>query len=104
MSPLAETPLEIIRDGATLIRGADDLLDDLGIDRRIPPPPPDLDDVERRVWNSLAAGSLPDAVAREAGLAIPDAVTTLIRLELRGLVVSAGGRYERRHRPSAPVA
>jgi DNA processing protein len=104
-SPLAETPLEMIREGATLIRGADDLLDDLGIDRGSPPPPPpDLDDVERRVWDALAAGSLPDAVAREAGLAVPDAVTTLIRLELRGLVVSAGGRYERRHRPPAPVA
>src|SRR4030095_16311194 len=28
-SPLAETPLEMIRDGATMIRGAEDLLDDL---------------------------------------------------------------------------
>ena len=37
-SPLAETPLEMIRDGATLIRGAGDLLDDLGIDREAPPP------------------------------------------------------------------
>jgi DNA processing protein len=103
-SPLAETPLEMIREGATLIRGADDLLDDLGIDRLAPPPPPpDLDDGEKRVWDALSAGSLPDAVAREAGLSIPDAVTTLIQLELRGLIVSVGGRYERRHRPSAPV-
>jgi DNA processing protein len=100
-SPLAETPLEMIRDGATLIRGADDLLDDLGIDRTAPlPPPPDLDDRERRVWNALSGGSLPDAVAREAGISIPDAVTTLIQLELRGLITSIGGRYERRHRPA----
>jgi predicted Rossmann fold nucleotide-binding protein DprA/Smf involved in DNA uptake len=47
---------------------------------------------------------LPDAVAREAGMSIPDAVTTLIQLELRGLIVSVGGRYERRHRSSAPAA
>jgi DNA processing protein len=104
-SPLAETPLEMIRDGATLIRGADDLLDDLGIDRTAPSPaPPDLEDDERRVWHALSGGSLPDAVAREAGMSIPDAVTTLIQLELRGLIVSVGGRYERRHRPAAPIA
>jgi DNA processing protein len=104
-SPLAETPLEMIREGATLIRGADDLLDDLGIDRTAPPPaPPDLDDGERRVWNALSGGSLPDSVAREAGMSIPDAVTTLIQLELRGLILSVGGRYERRHVSSAPAA
>lgn len=104
-SPLAATPLEMIREGATLIRGAGDLLDDLGIDRTAPPPaPPDLDDGERRVWNALSGGSLPDSVAREAGMSIPDAVTTLIQLELRGLIVSVGGRYERRHRPAAPIA
>ena len=103
-SPLAETPLEMIREGATLIRGADDLLDDLGIDRTAPPAaPPDLDDGERKVWDALSGGSLPDAVAREAGMSIPDAVTTLIQLELRGLIVSIGGRYERRHRPSTPI-
>jgi DNA processing protein len=103
-SPLAETPHEMIREGATLIRGADDLLDDLGIDRTAPPAaPPDLDDGERKVWDALSGGSLPDAVAREAGMSIPDAVTTLIQLELRGLIVSIGGRYERRHRPSTPI-
>jgi DNA processing protein len=104
-SPLAETPLEMIREGATLIRGPDDLLDDLGIERRAPPPaPPDLGDGERKVWDALSGGSLPDALAREAGMSIPDVVTTLIQLELRGLIVSVGGRYERRHRPSTPVA
>jgi DNA processing protein len=104
-SPLAETPLEMIREGATLIRGADDLMDDLGIDRTSPPPaPPDLDDGERRVWDALSGGSLPDAVAREARMSTRDAVTTLIQLELRGLIVSVGGRYERRHRSATPVA
>jgi DNA processing protein len=103
-SPLAETPLEMIREGATLIRGAADLLDDLGIDTRASPPaPPDLADGERRIWEALSNGSLPEAVARGAGMSIPDAVTTLIHLELRGLVVSVGGRYERRHLASTPA-
>jgi DNA processing protein len=103
-SPLAETPLEMIRDGATLIRGAGDLLDDLGVDREAhAPPPPDLDAGERRVWDALAASLLPDAVARRAGMSIPEVATVLLQLELRGLIVSAGGRYQRRHRPSTPV-
>jgi DNA processing protein len=104
-SPLAETPLEMIRDGATLIRGADDLLDDLGVDRELPPPaPPDLDGSEERVWNALAGRLLADAVARRAGMSVPDAITTLVRLELRGLVTSSGGRFERRHRTAVQVA
>jgi DNA processing protein len=103
-SPLAETPLEMIREGATLIRGADDLLGDLGVDRTSPlPAPPELDDGERRVWDALSGASLPEAVARGVGMSIPDTVSTLIQLELRGLIVSIGGRYERRHRPSTPV-
>lgn len=102
-SPLAETPLEMIREGATLIRGAGDLLDDLGIDRTAsPPPPPDLDPAEQRVWNALSGGSLPDAIARETGMSIPDAITALLQLELRGLIECVGGRYERRHAGSIP--
>jgi DNA processing protein len=98
-SPLAEVPLALIRDGATMIRGADDLLHDLGVsipagDER-PDPPVELSDDERRAWVSLAEPSLPDAVARNARLSLPDAVAALIRLELRGLVRSTGGRYER---------
>jgi DNA processing protein len=100
-SPLAETPLEMIRDGATLIRGADDLLDDLGVDRSAPPPaPPDLDASEERVWNALTGPVSVDGVARRAGMSVPEAVTALVALELRGLVVTNGGRFERRYTPS----
>jgi DNA processing protein len=98
-SPLAEVPLSLIREGATMIRGADDLLTDLGIrvpsDGERPDPPIELPGDERRVWNSLAEPSLPDAVARSAMLCLPDAMAALIRLELRGLVRSTGGRFER---------
>jgi DNA processing protein len=104
-SPLAETPLEMIREGATMIRGAEDLLDDLGVDRtRTPPAPPDLDASEERVWNALAGRVSVDAVARRSGMSVPDAVTTLVRLELRGLVASTGGRFERSHLASTPAS
>jgi len=97
-SPLSEVPLELIRDGATLIRGADDLLADLGIDgvrETVEDPPIELPPDEVRVWATLATASLPDAVARGARLSIPEAVAALVRLELRGLIRSSGGRYER---------
>ena len=93
----------MIRDGATMIRGADDLLDDLGVDRELPPRAPDLDGSEERVWNALAGRLLADAVARRARMSVSDAITTLVRLELRGLVASSGGRFERRHRATVQV-
>lgn len=105
ISPLSETPLELIREGATMIRGADDLLADLGVaDRVAVQAPPELPDPERRVYEALHAPALPDAVARQAGLSIPDAVSALLGLELRGLVRARGGRYERRLVPSAGAA
>jgi DNA processing protein len=101
-SPLSEVPLALIRDGATMIRGADDLLHDLGFDRRPPSAdgPTELPPDERRVYEGLSAPSLPDAVARSASMSIPDAVAALTHLELRGLIRNVGGRYERRLAPS----
>ena len=96
-SPLSEVPLELIRDGATMVRGADDLLADLGFAARLAVrAPPDLPEDQRRAYEALPGPSLPDAVARQAGLSIPEAVAALIGLELRGLVRGVGGRYERR--------
>jgi DNA processing protein len=106
-SPLAETPLELIREGARLVRGAEDVLEDLGI---VPAEQPEgaapigLPEVERRVFEALRTALLPDAVGRETGLPMADAVGALVRLELRGLVRGNGGRYERtfagRRRPA----
>lgn len=105
-SPLSEVPLALIRDGATMIRGAEDLLEDLGFDERPPSVdgPTELPSEERRVYEALRAASIPDAVARAAGVSIPDAVAALTRLELRGLVRNVGGRYERRLAPAYPAA
>ncbi|HTG48446.1 MAG TPA: DNA-processing protein DprA [Actinomycetota bacterium] len=96
-SPLAQTPLEMIREGATMVRGADDLLADLGIagTLRVPGSSPRLPPPQRRILETLAAPMLPDAVARAAGLTVPDAISALIELELRGLVRGVGGRFER---------
>jgi DNA processing protein len=95
-SPLAFVPLRLIREGATLIRGAEDLLEDLGLELvqdevagRV-----DLSEAERRVLDRLVGPTLPDRIACELGASVPEVVGVLMRLELRGFVRSVGGRYE----------
>ena len=99
-SPLSQVPLQLIRDGATMIRGSEDLLHDLGRD-------PVLDEVaarvelaegERRVLELLTGPTLPDRLASTLGVPVPEVVSILMRLELRGFVRSVGGRYEPTYR------
>ena len=99
-SPLAEVPLALIREGATMIRGVDDLLDDLGITWSPHAPPAELPAQERLVFEALTTPVPADALAREAGLTLSDTLTALLGLELRGLVRGAAGRFERTLRPS----
>lgn len=95
-SPLAASPLRLIRDGATMIRGPEDLLEDLALE-------PGADEIadrvgmsgeERRVLEELTGPTLPDRIASTLGATVPEVVAVLMRLELRGLVRSIGGRYE----------
>jgi DNA processing protein len=95
-NPLAEVPLQLIRDGATMIRGAEDLLHELGLElvaeqvvERL-----EISEDERRALAELTGPTLPDRVAAALGITIPHAVSLLMRLELRGLVRGVGGRYE----------
>jgi len=96
-SPLAEVPLALIRDGATMVRGVDDLLDDLGYSAALQvEAPPTLEPDERRVYDALGGSGLVDAIASETGLTLSSVTTVLLSLELKGLVRSEGGRYARR--------
>jgi DNA processing protein len=102
-SPLAEVPLALIRDGATMIRGADDLLDDLGYAARLATsPPPTLDDGERLVYEALAASGLVDAIVTRTRLPASAVPSLLLSLELKGLVRCVAGRYERRVGSKSP--
>jgi predicted Rossmann fold nucleotide-binding protein DprA/Smf involved in DNA uptake len=40
--------------------------------------------------------SLPDQLAGACGLAVSEVMSSLVSLEMRGLVRQVGGRYERR--------
>jgi DNA processing protein len=87
-SELSAAPHALIRDGARLIRGVDDLLDDLGLE------PVDLSisleglpDDQRAVLASLrSAPLLLEGVASAAGLGIGEAMASLAKLEILGLV------------------
>ena len=103
-NPLSITPNGLIRDGATLITGVDDVLEGLGVTARLAQgPPPTLEGDELRVWDAIVEPTLLDAIARLAGLSIPATFEIVTRLELRDLVRSVGGRYERRHVRVAPA-
>jgi DNA processing protein len=95
-NPLAEVPLQLVRDGATMIRSADDLLHDLSLELvadevadRV-----ELSDLERRVLRQVSSPTLPDRIASAVGSSVPEVVGVLMRLELRGFVRNVGGRYE----------
>jgi DNA processing protein len=103
-SPASLGSLRLIREGAKLIRHADDVLEDL---RGIAPvvaaaqaelPPPALDDHQRRIWNLLADGSRHiDEMARELVVPVAALGGTLMLLEMKKIVRRLPGNfYERR--------
>jgi DNA processing protein len=94
-NPLAETPLALLRDGATPIRDAADLLHDLGLEAVDRARPRALSAIQERVFAAVTERVLPDVVARGTRLPLGDVVTALVELELRGLIRCVGGRYER---------
>jgi DNA processing protein len=97
-NPLSAVPNTLIREGATLIRDADDLLGDLHLasSEGRAPIPIDLSLAERAALEAIAGPVLPERIATELGVGIPDAIGLLLTLEMRGLVRCVGGRYERR--------
>jgi DNA processing protein len=93
-NPMAHVPLQLIRDGAAMIRGAEDLLHDLGLELDLESAREDLSHAERRALEALVGPTLPERVSASLGVGVPEAVALLMELELRGFVRSVGGRYE----------
>lgn len=100
-NPLAATPNGLIRDGATLVRGFEDVLADLGMQAPSSGAAAaqlalDLDDGDRRALAAVVDRALPEAVATAMGLRVDEVLPILFRLELAGLIRNVGGRFERR--------
>jgi DNA processing protein len=98
-STLSELPNDLIRDGATLVRDAQDVLDvGLGVGTTaVRSVGPALDDGLDGVLAAVEGGAATcDAVAIETGASGHEAAVGLARLELMGYVVAdAAGRYAR---------
>lgn len=104
-NPLSAAPHRLIREGAALIRGVDDLLADLGLADQPHQPrlPLNVSLAERAAFDAVLGSVLPDRVARALGIGAPDALALLLTLEMKGLVRSVGGRFERRLGARTPV-
>ena len=93
----------LIRDGAVLCRGVEDVLEELeGVAVAGPPPaaaapPPGLDEGQRRVWEFLAGQARHlDEMAQQLGMAVPQLTGALMMLEMKKAVRRLpGNRYER---------
>jgi DNA processing protein len=107
-NPLAAVPLQLIREGAVLIRGPVDLLEDVGLAPPVDPrlasagevPPAaevgGLSEAERAVFDAVAGPTVADAVVGATSLPEPVVAAALVTLEMRNLVRRVGGRFERR--------
>lgn len=104
-NPLAAAPNALIREGAALVRGVEDVLTELGA--ATPPGATaeraaqlvlDLGAEERAVLDAVTDRLLPESVAASVGRAVGEVLPVLFRLELAGLIRSVGGRYEPRLR------
>ncbi len=94
-NPLSFVPLSLIRDGATMIRDIHDLLRDLELPGDAAPSRrAGLSLVEEAALEALTGPVLPEKVARDLGVGVPDVLSLLMTLEMKGLVRSVGGRFE----------
>jgi DNA processing protein len=92
----------LLRDGATLVRHAEDVIEELdGILPASPAPtaepPRDLDGLQRRIWESLAAQPLHvDELAQRLAAPVPQLTGPLLTLEMKRVIRRlSGNRYER---------
>ncbi len=113
-SPASEGTHELIRTGAILCRGVDDILEELqGVSAMyqraaasrddtpstptVAPESPALDETQRRIWDALAEGPRSvDELTQGLGLPVPALSSSLLMMEMKKAIRRLpGNRYER---------
>jgi DNA processing protein len=94
--PLAQGPHKLIREGATLIESALDVLEALRWNARPSASAPELEGDEARVFEALQGEIIMDDLVVSTGLPLPRVMVALTMLSLKNLVLELpGGRYSR---------
>jgi DNA processing protein len=102
-SALSAGSNDLLRQGAAPLLSPDDVLEALGIERAPPPPAGPLSGAAQAVRAALADGARDaDGLSRATGLPSAQLASTLVELELAGLVVCAEGVYRCCGDPRAP--
>jgi DNA processing protein len=112
-APSSDGTHELIRTGAVLCRGVEDVLEELhGVSAMAtaakkaasapaaPPapsgPPPGMDDTQRRIWDTLTEARHLDELVQRLGLGVPQVSGALLMMEMKKVVRRLpGNRYER---------
>ncbi len=102
-SPSSAGTHHLLRQGAVLVRGVEDILEELDGVRSPAPakpaePPPALDDTQRKIWEFLQEKPRHvDEMAQQLGLTVPQLSGALLTMEMKKLVRRLpGNQYERR--------
>jgi DNA processing protein len=94
----------LIRKGAILVRGVEDILEELeGVSRKERPasqataPPTGMDALQTRIWEALADGPCAlDSLVQKLGTPVAQLTATLFSLEMKKVIRRlTGNRYER---------
>jgi DNA processing protein len=103
-SRLSEGTNDLIRQGATPLLGAADVLEALGIEPGATRgPQTSLSPEADHVWGALRSGALTlDEISRTTGIGAAEVAVVLTELELADLVAGADGVYRARNPPPYP--